>query len=104
MSIQDDVQGELLEVQAPAPLDTPDVTPIQKLTAAGLVLLGSIMAMVNAFGWSTIDATEAGAVTGVYVAFTGVLVVADAVIRHGRSRALINPPRPLEDASGKLSA
>lgn len=104
MSTQDDLQGELLEVQGSAPLDTPDVTPIQKLAAAGFVLLGSVLGLVNAFGWSTIDATEAAAVTGVYVSFTGVLVVADAVIRHGRSRALINPPRPLEDASGKLSA
>lgn len=77
------------------PLETPDVTAVQKLSAAGLVLLGAILAMVNAFGWATIDAGEAAAVTGVYSSFAAFALIADAIIRNGRARAFALPPKGL---------
>ena len=75
------------------PLQTPDVTAIQKLVAAGLVLLGAVLALVNEFEWAEIDAGEAAAITGVYAALGSVLVLADAIIRNGRSRAFSLPPK-----------
>jgi hypothetical protein len=83
------------------PLETPDVTPIQKLSAAGLALLGAILTLVNAFEWAEIDAGEAAAISGAYVAFAAFALTADAVIRHGRSRAFSLPPKGLvaEDES-----
>jgi hypothetical protein len=83
-------------------LETPDVTSVQKLVAAGLVLLGSLVALVNAFEWADVDAGEAASITGVYAAFGSVIVLADAIIRNGRSRAFSLPPKGLvaEDESG----
>ena len=85
------------------PLETPNVTAVQKLAAAGLVLLGSLLALVNAFEWADIDAGEAAAVSGTYSAFASVVVLADAIIRNGRSRAFALPPKGLvaEDTAGK---
>lgn len=77
------------------PLQTPDVTAVQKLIGAGLVLLAAILTLVNAFEWATIDTMEAAAITGVYTAFGGVIVVADAIIRNGRARAFSVPPKGL---------
>lgn len=85
------------------PLETPDVTAVQKLSAAGLVLVGSLLALVNAFGWAEIGPAQIAAVSGTYTAFASVAVVADAVIRNGRARAFALPPKgvvPEEVASG----
>ncbi len=73
--------------------DTPNVTPIQQLVAAGAVALASILALVNAFEWADITSTKAAAITGVYAAFAGFLVIADAIIRNGRSRSYLNQPK-----------
>ena len=94
------------------PLQTPDVTAVQKLAAAGLVLLGAIVALVNAFEWADIDSGEAAAITGVYGAFASVVVLADAIIRNGRARAFALPPKGVvpdaaaapTDGSSKLGA
>lgn len=82
-------------------LARPDVTAIQKLVGAGAGLVTAIVALVNVFGWAEVDATEAAALLGVYAAFGSVLVVADAIIRNGRSRALANQPKGVvaEDTS-----
>lgn len=74
-------------------LSTPDVTPVQKLAGAGLVLLGAIVTLVNAFGWAEVDAIEGAAITGVYVAGAGFALAADAVIRNGRARAFLHQPK-----------
>lgn len=88
------------------PLQTPDITAIQKLVAAGLVLLGAVLALVNAFDWTTIDAGEATAITGVYTAFGSVLVLADSIIRNGRARAFSLPPKGVvaDDSADRSSA
>lgn len=75
------------------PLSTPDTTIVQQLAAAGLVLLGAVLTLVNAFGWAEISAEQAAAITGVYVAFSGLMVIADAIIRNGRARAFTNAPK-----------
>ena len=76
-----------------SPLNTPDVTAVQKLVAAGAGLLTAVVALVNAFEWVTVDAGEAAALMGVYAALGSVLVIADAIIRNGRSRAFTMPPK-----------
>lgn len=91
------------------PLATPDVTAVQKLVAAGLVLLAAILALVNAFDWASIETGEAAAITGVYVAFGSFLALADAIIRNGRARAFAVPPKGMvaDDAAkpdGELGA
>lgn len=84
------------------PLETPNVTPVQQLIAAGLVALGSLLALVNAFEWADVGAEEAAAITGVYTAFGGFALIADAIIRNGRSRAFLVPPKGLvaDDSEG----
>ena len=73
-------------------LKTPDVTPIQMIVGAITVWLTSIITLVNVFGWAEIDATEGAALMGVWSALGGIAVLADAIIRNGRSRALAAKP------------
>jgi hypothetical protein len=75
------------------PLATPDITLMQKIVAAVSALVVAGIALVNAFGWTEIDATESAALLGLWTALGGVLVLADAIIRHGRSRAFTMPPK-----------
>lgn len=77
-------------------METPDITPLQKLVTAVTFLLTSVLALVNAFDWYDISGEQGAAVLGTWTAFASVLVLADAVIRHGRSRVLQNPPKPIE--------
>lgn len=74
-------------------LNTPDVTPIQMFVAAMSAVLSAGMAMVNAFEWYDISGPQAATVIGLWTALGGLLVIGDMVIRHGRSRALLVPPR-----------
>ena len=77
------------------PLETPDITPVQQLAAAGLVALGALIALVNAFEWADVSGEQAAAITGVYAAFASFAVLADAIIRNGRSRSLLHQPKGL---------
>lgn len=86
-------------------METPNITTMQKLVGALSALIVAGIACVNAFGWSEIDATESAALLGLWAALGSVAVLADAIIRNGRSRALINPPKPPTDsADGELKA
>lgn len=75
------------------PLSTPDVTPIQKIVGAvGGVLIAS-MGVVEAFDFYEITGEQSAAILGFWTAISGVLVIADAVIRNGRARAFTNYPK-----------
>lgn len=71
-------------------MQTPDVTPIQKIVGAATVLIASVFTLLTAFGVD-ISAGQQAAVLGFVTSLGGFFVIADAVIRHGRSRALANP-------------
>ncbi len=58
-------------------LDTPDVTKIQQLAAAGLDLSKDLQ----------------DSIIQLVTVLSAFLFAGDAVIRHGRSRALQNPPK-----------
>lgn len=75
------------------PLQTPDITLMQKLVGAISALIVAAIACVNAFGWSEIDLIESSALIGLWTALGAVLVIADAVIRNGRARAFLNQPK-----------
>lgn len=64
---------------------TPDVTPIQMLGGGALALLGAIFGVFAAFGHA-LTGEQTIAISGLVTAFVSVAVVADAVIRNGRSR------------------
>ena len=80
-------------------LATPDITLMQKLVGAISVLLVAVLGAVNAFGWD-ISPEQNGAVVTLWTALASVLVIADAVIRNGRSRALAASP-PAMAVSGE---
>lgn len=83
-------------------LERPDVTAIQKIVGAVSAVIVAVIAALNVFNLAEIDAAEASALLGVWAAFGSFLVIADAVIRNGRSRALANQPKGVvsEDTSG----
>lgn len=73
-------------------LATPDITLMQKIVGAVTALIVAVLGLAQAFGWE-ITATQNGAILSLWTALGGILVIADAVIRNGRSRALAaNPP------------
>lgn len=72
-------------------LKTPDVTPMQMIVGAISGLVTAVIGMVAAFGWAELSLEQTGALLGAWAAFGSVLVLADAIIRNGRSRALLNP-------------
>jgi hypothetical protein len=80
---------------APMKLDVngpmPNITPAQLVAVAG-----AIIAMVVAFG-VPISAGEREAITNLATVVFPVVIAADALIRHGRSRALLSEPRPVPD-------
>lgn len=82
-------------------MQTPDITPIQKLVALGAGVIPALIAVVNAFGIYDVTAEQSGAILGLYTVLGSFTVLADAIIRNGRSRALINPPKPVEDTELK---
>lgn len=65
-------------------METPDITPVQKLATGAVALLGAVLTALTAFG---VDLTteQVTAVLGLGTALGGFLVIADAVIRHGRA-------------------
>lgn len=71
-------------------MNTPDVTSIQKLVGAGAAVLTSLLTLLAAFGVE-LTVAQQGAILGFAGTVGAALVVADAVIRHGRSRNLGNP-------------
>lgn len=71
-------------------LKTPDISVAQIVAC-----VGALLAVLVAAGLDISDELQSSIITLVTV-LAPVLLVADAAIRHGRSRALINPPRPLE--------
>jgi hypothetical protein len=73
-------------------LSTPDLTPMQLIVGAVSGVITAVVTLVNVFGWAAIDAVETAALLGVWAALGSVLVLADAIIRNGRSRALQGPP------------
>lgn len=87
-------------------MDTPDITPLQKFVTGVTLLLTSILGLVNAFDWYDISGEQGVAILGVWTTLASVLVLADAVIRHGRSRVLQNPPKPPDvvDGTDRISA
>ena len=66
-------------------MNTPDVTTVQKLVAGGYAVLGAILALLEAFGLD-LTTEQVAAVLGLYTALGAFYVIADAVIRHGRSK------------------
>lgn len=75
-------------------LKLPDITPAQIVAIAG-----SLFAVLAAAGLPLSQALQDSIIDLVTVV-APVLLVGDAVIRHGRSRALQNPPKPpTEDAT-----
>ena len=76
-----------LDVNGPLP----NVTPAQVVS-----VVGAIIAMIVAFG-IPISQNERDAVINLATVFFPVLLGADALIRHGRSRALIAEPSPIRD-------
>lgn len=70
-------------------MQTPDVTPVQKLVAAALTVLGAGLTLAMSFG---VDLTteQVTAIGGFAAAVGSAFVVADAVIRNGRSKIVAN--------------
>jgi hypothetical protein len=73
-------------------LSTPDITPVQLVVGAVSTLIAAVIVLVNTFGWANISPAEGAAIFGVWSALGGLAVLADAIIRNGRSRALAGPP------------
>lgn len=71
-------------------MQTPDITPIQKLVGAVVTVIGSLLTLLTAFGVE-LTAEQSGAILGFVGALGAAFVIADAVIRNGRARALANP-------------
>ena len=85
-------------------LATPDITLMQKLVGGLTGLLVAVLGLVQAFGVD-ITPTQNGAILTLWTALGSVLVIADAVIRNGRSRALAaNPPAVAVESGDKTKA
>jgi phosphate/sulfate permease len=69
-------------------LKLPDITPAQIVA-----VVGSVIAVAVAAGLDISDELQESIITLVTV-IAPIILGADAVIRHGRSRALGVPPRP----------
>lgn len=72
-------------------LSTPDVSPAQVIA-----IVGSIIAVLVAAGLD-ISADLQDSIIKLVTVIAPILIVGDAAIRNGRSRALINPPRAGND-------
>lgn len=68
-------------------METPNVTLVQKLVGAALTVASSLITLLVAFGVD-ITTEQIAAILGSLSAFGSFLVLADAIIRNGRSRAL----------------
>ena len=85
------------------PLKTPDVTLMQKLVGAISLLIGAILTTAQSFG-ADLSGEQITQILGLWTAFAGVLVIADAIIRNGRSRAMLNAPKGMADTKDEASA
>ncbi len=73
-------------------LSTPDITPAQVVAIAGAILGVAVAAGLP------LSKDLQDSIIDLITVLAPLLLVGDAAIRHGRSRALLNPPRvPLED-------
>jgi hypothetical protein len=72
-------------------LATPDITPAQLVAIAGAIL-GVLVA-----GGLDISEDLQEQIIDLITVLAPLLVVGDAAIRHGRSRAFAVPPRPIEE-------
>lgn len=71
----------------PKPLKTPDITPAQLLA-----MVATIVGLLVSQG--VIDNNRAQVITSIAsIAIPIILVIADAIIRHGRARAFSLPPK-----------
>jgi hypothetical protein len=73
-------------------LRTPDITLAQMVAVVGAILAVAVAAGLP------LSKDLQDSIIDLITVLAPLLVVGDAAIRHGRSRALLNPPRvPLED-------
>jgi hypothetical protein len=72
-------------------LSTPDLT-----TAQFVAIIGAVLGVAVAAGLPLSKELQDSIVTLVTV-LAPLIIIGDAHIRHGRSRALAIPPRPIED-------
>ncbi|MGH3091694.1 MAG: hypothetical protein ACRDOG_05105 [Gaiellaceae bacterium] len=72
-------------------LSTPDVTPAQVIA-----VVGAVIGVLAAAGLPLSAALQDSIITLVTV-LAPLVIIGDAHIRHGRSRALAIPPRPIEE-------
>lgn len=82
---------ETKELKSTPVLQTPDISPAQLLS-----MLTAIVGLVVSLGFVDNDRAQA------FLAAASVVVPiawiwADALIRHGRSRALLLPPKPIDE-------
>lgn len=70
-----------------SPLKLPDITPAQMVA-----VVGSVIAVLVAAGLD-ISKDLQDSILQLVTVLSGFLLAGDAVIRHGRSRALQNPPK-----------
>ncbi len=68
-------------------LSTPDVTPAQLVA-----IVGSILAVIVAFGLD-LSQDKQDSIIQLVTILAPLIVGGDAVIRHGRSRAMVVPPK-----------
>jgi hypothetical protein len=68
-------------------LATPDIT-----TAQIIAVVGAVIALAVAFGLD-ISQEKQDAIRNLVLVLAPVLIAADGLIRHGRSRAMIMPPK-----------
>ena len=82
-----------LDVNGPLP----NVTPAQVVS-----VVGASIAMIVAFGVPISD-SQSDAIINLATVFFPVLLGADALIRHGRARALMVEPTPIRDDAPPVS-
>jgi hypothetical protein len=72
-------------------LSTPDITPAQIIA-----VIGAVIGVAVAAGLPLSKELQDSIVQLVTI-LAPIIIVGDAGIRHGRSRALLQAPRPIED-------
>lgn len=81
-------------------MSTPDLTTVQKISGAIMVLLAALWPLLEAFDYG-LNTTQTVAISGFVTAFVSVAVLADSIIRSGRSRvaaAKVAKPAPAPKA------
>jgi hypothetical protein len=72
-------------------LSTPDITPAQIIA-----VIGAVFGVAVAAGLPLSKELQDSIIQLVTI-LAPIIIVGDAGIRHGRSRALLQPPRPIEE-------